>query len=426
MKKYYIIYTFLTLIFIGISFKIKDDYFYIPYPNAIEFLLAFILFLLTIFILLWKNNRKIKFILGISSIATLMIVVNCMTYYFEWHPIIHSLPFTKSQSFEVSFEPAKWTTATPSSVGLNEDSLNHYLKEIETWDRLRGLIVIKNDKLIVEKYQGGATKYSALNVHSITKSITSALIGLAIQKGNIKSENEFIINYFPEYKGKLGVNNPKHKIRISDLLTMQGGFTGADGVENVEQVILKRKVAEQDIGKNFNYYTGSHMVLSAILTKTSHLSTKDFAERNLFKPLGMHNAFWRNVDGYYCGGDQTYFTPRDLARFGNFYLRKGKINGVQILDSTWIERSFMNHALPPQNIKNPLCYKEIGYGFSWWLFNYNDEMVYTARGMGGQYIMIIPNQNIVIVIVQAWKLQKDLKSENEFICKLLSLVVKAN
>ena len=86
----------------------------------------------------------------------------------------------------------------------------------------------------------------------------------------------------------------------------------------------------------------------------------------------------------------------------------------------------MNHALPPKNTKNPFCFKEIGYGFSWWLFNYNDEMIYTAKGMGGQYIMIIPNQNIVIVIVQAWKLQKDLKSENEFICKLLSLVVKAN
>lgn len=426
MKKYYLLYALLTFVFIGISYKIKNDHFYIPYPNAIEFVLSLLLLLLTFFIALWKNNRKGKIILGVSSIVTLMIVVNCMTFYFEWHPLVHSLPFAKSQSFEVGFEPAKWAEATPSSVGLNEDSLKEYLEEIRDWDRLRGLIVVKNDKLILEKYQGGASKYTALNVHSITKSITSALVGLSIQKGNIKSENEFAINYFPEYEEKLGINNPKNKIRISDLLTMQGGFTGADGVENVERVLLKRNVAPQNIGKHFNYYTGSHMILSAIITKTSHLSTKEFAEQNLFKPLGMSNAFWRKVDGYYCGGDQTYFTPRDLAKFGNFYLRKGKINGVQLLDSTWVKKSFMNLSTPPQNIKTPFCYQEIGYGFSWWLLNYENEMIYTARGMGGQYIMVIPNQDLVVVIVQAWKLHKDLKAENKFLCKLLSLIIKAD
>jgi CubicO group peptidase (beta-lactamase class C family) len=424
MKKYYLIYAVLTTLFIGISYKIKDDYFYIPYPNAIEFVLGFILLLLTFIIALWKTYRKKKIALGISSIIVLIVIVNLMNYYFEWHPLAHTLPFTNTQSCEVDFEPAEWSVAKPSNVGLNETKINQYLKEIENWERLRGLIVIKNDKLIVEKYQGGATKYSALNIHSVTKSITSALIGLAIQKGGIRSENELVTSFFPEYQTKILDNNPKKKITIADLLTMRGGFTGNDGTENLEEVLLKRKVAKENIGKQFNYYTGSHMILSAIITKTSKMSTKEFAEKNLFKPLGMHNAFWRKVDGYYCGGDQTYFTPRDLAKFGNLYLRKGKINGVQLLDSSWIEKSFMNHALPPKNIKTPDCYQEIGYGFSWWLLKYNNEMIYTARGRGGQYVMVIPKQNMVIVIVQAWKLNKDLKSENEFICKLLSLIVK--
>ena len=328
MKKYYFIYSILTVLFISISYKIKDDYFYIPYPNAIEFVLGFILFLFTFTIALWKTHRKKKIALGTSSIIVLMVVVNLMNYYFEWHPLVHTLPFTNTQSCEVSFEPAKWAMTKPSNVGLNETNINQYLKEIENWERLRGLIIIKDDKLIVEKYQGEATKYSALNAHSVTKSITSALIGLAIKKGNIKSENELVIPFFPEYKAQILGNNPKHKITIADLLTMRGGFTGNDGTENVEEVFLKRKVAEENIGKRFNYYTGSHMILSAIITKTSKMSTKEFAEKNLFEPLGIHNAFWRKVDGYYCGGDQTYFTPRDLAKFGNLYLRKGKINGV--------------------------------------------------------------------------------------------------
>jgi CubicO group peptidase (beta-lactamase class C family) len=105
------------------------------------------------------------------------------------------------------------------------------------------------------------------------------------------------------------------------------------------------------------------------------------------------------------------------------YLNKGNIDGLQLLDSTWVERSLSNHVNPETKQFRTLdCYQEAGYGFSWWILNYNDKSIYTARGKGGQYILIIPDQHVVVVIIQEWNLRKDFKTENGFLCKLLSIL----
>jgi CubicO group peptidase (beta-lactamase class C family) len=140
----------------------------------------------------------------------------------------------------------------------------------------------------------------------------------------------------------------------------------------------------------------------------------------------MNCGFWRNVDGYYCGGDETYYTARDLARYGSFYLNKGKVNGKQLVDSSWIEKSLTNYAMKSNSFRILDCYEEIGYGFSWWILKFNNKTIYTARGKGGQYILLIPDKNIVIVILQEWNLRKDFNKENAFLCKLLSIVGGSN
>jgi CubicO group peptidase (beta-lactamase class C family) len=425
MKNLYITFLLLTGLFIGVSYKIKDDYFYLPYPNAIEYVLVLLILLFTAVVLIWKNHRRKKFFLGLASAATLLIVVNSMNYLLEWHPLNLSLPFTNSQSFEVSHEPYKWQTATPVSAGYDQEDIDQYLKEIDDWERLRAMIVIKDGKLVVEKYQKGATSYSAFNVHSVTKSITSALTNIFIQKGYLKSENDYVMPFFPEYQ-KNGQNHSKEKLTVAHLLSMRGGFTGWDGPQNVEQVMLKEEVSESKMGQEFKYFTGSHMVLSALITKTSKTSTKEFAQEKLFKPLGIQCGFWRKVDGYYAGGDETYFTARDLARFGELYLNQGKINGVQLLDSSWVEKSFTNYTSESNAFRTLDCYQEMGYGYSWWLLNHNDKPVYTARGKGGQYILILPEEKVVAVILQEWNLKKDFGKENAYLCKLLSILTKEN
>jgi CubicO group peptidase (beta-lactamase class C family) len=425
MKKLYITFSLLTGLFIAISYKIKDDYFYLPYPNAIEYILAFLILLLTAVLLIWKKHRQMKVLLGLASTGSLLLVVNSMNYFFEWHPLNLSLPFTASQSFEVSHEPYTWQTVTPVAAGYNQEDIEQYLKEIEAWERLRGLVVIKDGKLVVEKYQKGASRYSAFNVHSVTKSIISALTGLSIQEGHFRSENDHVMPYFPEFhKGVMA--HPKDKLTVAHLLSMRGGFTGWDGPQNVEQVILNEEVSENKMGQEFNYFTGSQTVLSAMITKASKTITKVFAQEKLFKPLGIQCGFWRKVDGYYAGGDETYFTARDLARFGELYLNKGKINGVQLLDSAWVEKSLTNYTFESKAFRTLGCYQEVGYGFSWWLLNHNGKQIYTARGKGGQYVLIMPVQKVVAVILQEWNLKKDFEAENAYLCKLLSLLTTEN
>lgn len=412
----------LTIFFIFCSYKIKNEYFYLPYPNASEYMFSFLIMLITFVLILWRANRKNKIIAGVFSIITLLLTINLFNYFYQWHPLNLSFPFTKSQSFEVDYEPYNWNKETPSKFGYNNEIINNYLIEIEQWKRLRAMIVVKNDNIIIEKYLSGATKYSAFNVHSVTKSITSTLIGIAQRKGHIKSENELIGKYFPLYQDIFSQKNPKSNITIANLLTMQGGFIGADGSQNFENVLLNEKVVKENIGNEFKYFTGSHMLLSAILTNSSKMDTKTFAEKELFQPLQMNCAFWRNVDGYYCGGDETYYTARDLARYGTLYLNRGQVSGKQLVDSSWIKKTLTNYATQSKSFRILDCYEETGYGFSWWVLKFNNKTIYTARGKGGQYILLIPDKNIIIVILQEWNLKKDFKIENAFLCKLLSIV----
>ncbi|MDX5437699.1 MAG: beta-lactamase family protein, partial [Pontibacter sp.] len=331
-------------------------------------------------------------------------------------------PFSSSQSVEVNYEPYNWQTSTPANVGYSDAAVKQYLHDIEGWERLRGLIVIKDGKVVVEKYQGGATRYSAFNVHSVTKSISSALTGIAIRKGYLPSDQESVLPYFPEYGRNLPTQRPKSPLTVAHLLSMRGGFKGWDGAQNVEQALVSEGISEDKVGQEFKYYTGSHMVLSALLNKATHTPTRDFAQEELFKPLGIHCAFWRKVDGYYAGGDETYFTARDLARLGYLHLNKGNVDGVQLLDSAWVSKSFTNYTRESKAFRTLGCYQEVGYGYSWWLLNFNNQVIYTARGKGGQHVLVIPEQNVVAVILQEWNRQKDFEKENAYLCQLLSIL----
>lgn len=232
--------------------------------------------------------------------------------------------------------------------------------------------------------------------------------------------------FFPQYHKEAKDKDAKDRISIGHLLSMQAGFTGADGPQSVAHTLLEEKVAEQNISTKFKYFTASYMLLSAVLTQANGIPTKDFAQKELFNPLGINCGFWRKVDGYYCGGDETYFTARDLARFGTLYLNKGKVDGRVLLGSTWVEKSLANYSADSKAFRELDCYKEVGYGYSWWQLLYNGQIIYTAKGKGGQYILILPEQKVVPVILQEWNLQKDFKKENGYLCMLLSLLTNKN
>ena len=423
MKKYILLFTAIIIVFIVLGVIIKSKYYYFPYPNLIEYLLSFILLVITLVSLIRKTkiDSKTKLLTGFFSIIILMGVINLLNFKFNWHPLNLNPPFSKSQSFEVDFEPYEWKTEIPSTYGYDNRILSDYFSKLDKWESLRGLLIVKDGKLIVEKYFEGTTIYSAFNVHSITKSITSTLVGLAIQNNYIKHEDDLVLPFFPEYH-----NNPfgdfKKAMTIKHLLSMRGGWTGGDGFQTVEQCITKEYLHVMP-GTEFKYFTGSQNILSAIVTKSTKVSTKEFCDKFLLQPLGIKNAFWREVDGYYVGGDESYYTARDLARFGELFINKGMVDGKQLLDSAWIDKTFTNYTDSSKEFRSLESYDEVGYGFCWWILKTKDnKTIYTARGKGGQHIILIPDKKIIIVIIQEWNpLNRNKIIENKLIRELLTI-----
>ena len=419
MKKHLAIFSVLTALLIYACAVVKSSYFNHPYPNIIEYIATIILLVYTIILLFWNKNRRKKAMLGAVSIVILMLFINLLTFYFEWHPIGLNLPFNSSQSFSVNHEPFKWTEEKPVAQNYDITTLTNYYSKIENWNRLRGLLVVQNDKLIIEKYFKDTNKYDAFNVHSITKTITSALVGIAIDKKIILSEEEKVMTYFPEYKNEVG--NLKNDLTLKHLLTMQGGFAHWDAYSTPKECIVDIKINKTP-GTNFKYFTGSQALLSAIITKSSKTTTKDFARKYFLEPIGIKNSFWRLQDGYYCGGGESYYTARDLAKIGQVYLNKGRVNDKQVISESWIQKSFTNYADSSKSFRTLNEYTEIGYGYCWWLLDYQGHNIYTARGKGGQYVMVIPELNAVVVIIQEWNLKKEFEIENTLLCDLMAIL----
>ena len=424
MRKFILWFATITIVFIVLGFIVKSKYYYLPYPNLIEYFLSFVLLIITLVSLIRKTriDIKAKLLIGFASISVLMGMITFFNFTFKWHPVNLNPPFSKSQSFEVDYEPYNWKTETPNTYGYNNEILTDYFSKLDKWERLRGLLIVKEDKLIVEKYFGGTTKYSAFNIHSVTKSITSALVGLAIQHNFIKSEDELILPFFSEFQ-----NNPfgdfKRALTIKHLLSMRGGWRGGDGFQTVEQCITKEHLHVMP-DTEFKYFTGSQNILSAIVTKSTKQSTKEFCYKFLLQPLGIKNAFWREVDGYYVGGDESYYTARDLARFGELFINKGNVDGKQLLDSAWIDKTFANYTDSSKAFRSLDSYDEVGYGFCWWILETKDNRkMYTARGKGGQHIILFPDKRIITVIIQEWNpLQKNETVENQLLGELLSIL----
>jgi CubicO group peptidase (beta-lactamase class C family) len=141
-------------------------------------------------------------------------------------------------------------------------------------------------------------------------------------------------------------------------------------------------------------------------------------------PLGIQNGFWREIDGFYVGGDESYYTARDLARFGELFLNKGNIDGKQLLDSIWVNKTFTNYTNTSNEFQSLDSYDEVGYGLCWWVLKTKaNQIMYAAKGKGGQHIILIPKKKIIAVIIQEWNpLKKNETVENKLLGELLEIL----
>jgi CubicO group peptidase (beta-lactamase class C family) len=234
-------------------------------------------------------------------------------------------------------------------------------------------------------------------LYSTTKSVTSALIGIAIDRGTIESVDQRVVDFFID-RSIANLDPRKQSLTLEHLLTMSCGFEweGPDdqlhtwgqalASRNPIQFMLDQPMAS-DPGSEWYYNGGCSHLLSAILTEASGRSALDFARQYLFDPLGITQVEWpRDWQGYYFGGQDIWLTPRDMAKFGYLFLREGEWDGRQIIPADWVAQSSETRFHLGGGM---------GYGYQWWTLP--ELGAYYAAGAYEQRIYVLPDLDLVVV-----------------------------
>jgi CubicO group peptidase (beta-lactamase class C family) len=262
--------------------------------------------------------------------------------------------------------------------------------------RLRSLLVQRDGRVVAERYWRGASPTRRANIKSASKSVISALVGIAIQRGDITGVRQPLVGLLPD-EPALRSDPRKARITVGDLLSMRAGLEPTSfgnygswvSSRNWVRDALRRPMVD-DPGGRMLYSTGSTHLLSAALTRATGASTYAYARRHLFAPLGVELRPWtRDPQGIYFGGNDMYLTPREMARFGQLYLDGGVANGRRVLPKAWIDSSWAVRTYSPWNGH--------GYGYGWWTRPVRGRPVHFAWGYGGQFVFVVPSLRLVVV-----------------------------
>ena len=273
-------------------------------------------------------------------------------------------------------------------------------------DYLHSLLILKDGKLFFEEYLNDWDPARLHRLQSVTKSFTSALIGIAVHEGFISSVNDPIYKYLPEYDALF--DEAKKRILIKHLLSMSAGFEWnetatyyvdpekgdfrlAEQSDDYIEYVLKKPLVSKP-GEKYNYNSGYPNILGYIVQNRSGMKLFDFSLKYLFEPMGINRSYLANITGEdraSCAGGLR-LTSRDMAKIGLLYLDKGLWHGKQIIPASWIEES----------TKGIIVSGEVtSYGYLWKRTKSLDGKynIIFASGTGGQYIILLPELNTVIV-----------------------------
>lgn len=284
-----------------------------------------------------------------------------------------------------------WAVVTPVLAQSFDAAVAHG----ERLPRLHSLLVSRHGELVLERYFHGTRANGYANVKSASKSVISALVGIAIERQLLPGVDAPIAPYFPELAA-VGADARKRKITIEDLLTMRSGLTDTNQAygawvrsSNWVHYLLAHSL-QYPPGAQMDYNTGNTHLLSAILTKVTGSDTWSFAQKTLATPLGITIPKWpRDPQGIYFGGNDMLLTPRQMLKFGELYLHHGREAGRQIVPASWVEASLVPRTQSQRSGKL--------YGYGWWIAEMAGQQTAFAWGFGGQYIFVIPSLDAVVV-----------------------------
>ena len=293
-----------------------------------------------------------------------------------------------------------WQLVPADQAGLDGERLEQAVEDIGALEGVQGVLVARNGRLVAERYFRGSAGRRPHNMKSASKSVLSALAGLAVENGVLELDQP-IADLLPE---AAGLDNPgKQSITVRHLLTMTSGLESTSfgnygswvASRNWVRAALERPL-QAEPGTRFAYSTGGTHLLSATLARAAGRSTHDFARGHLFDPLGIRHSAWaRDRQGIHVGGNNLSLLPRDMLKFGQLYLNRGRWAGEQLLPWQWVDESTRPGLAGPRG--RGRIYG--GYGYLWWLRGPRERGAYIASGYGGQYIYVSPAEDLVVVII---------------------------
>ena len=304
---------------------------------------------------------------------------------------------------------AAWVESPPAAVGLDPVRLSAAVEAAESTPRLRSLLVVKSGRLAVERYYGGFDRGSLHDVRSVTKSIVATLAAIAQAEGHIGSLDDRIETYLTPEVATLSAD--QRSITIRHLLSMTGGFqwdeSGGLGdyslwIQSADhiQTLLARPVINTP-GTGFVYNSAAVHLLGVVIEEAVGEPLSSYADRVLFQPAGIRPVRWESLSrGYVNGGSGIDLRARDLARLGQLYLQQGVSGARRVLPEGWVA------AATSPKFGWRASYGSLDrytYGYLWWISEGEPETAYLAWGYGGQFVYVVPDLELVVVITTDWR-----------------------
>ena len=315
---------------------------------------------------------------------------------------IHDYILFPSNTIE-NGEHQEWLISTKyNKADTTSMELPQFIQELNDSLETTAFMIIKNDSILFEKYWYGYSEDSLSNSFSMSKSWVSTLIGIAIKDGAIKNVNQKVCEFLPNFCGE----NEKD-LSIKHLLTMSSGLDWDENYynpigqtaeayygTNLKDLVMGLKVIEPS-GEVFKYHSSCTQLLAFILEQATGKTISEYTSEKLWKPMGAkHPALW-NTDVQ--DGDEKAFccinsNARDFARLGKLYLNKGNWNGIQLIDSSFVDQATSSAALLDED-----GFKNTNYGYQFWIAERGGYQVFYARGLWGQYVICIPELDMIVV-----------------------------
>lgn len=295
-----------------------------------------------------------------------------------------------------------WKTALAEEVSMDARVLETVDEIIEhSFPTLLNLLIIRRGRLVLEHSYNQGDAAACANVKSITKSVISTLVGIALRERYLTSLDQPVAEFFPDYFSAED-KQQKREITLRHLLTLSSGLQWAEqSSESLPALFASPNWVEHGLrlpllsppGKVFAYSTLDAHLLSAVLTRATEMNLLAFANRYLFGPLGITSPAWASdPQGYQVGGSDLCLSPHDLAKIGYLYLNQGRWEDKQIIAEDYVKAATSTQVIPADG-----TFASANYGYLWWIKTTGPYDCFYALGYGGQLICVIPEVDVVVV-----------------------------